>query len=335
MAVLSGKSTGGILSWDKYVKNNSKWKDLILKIENKETAVFLKDDKKNTHKMLSESTEMKLLSNQKILISGKPFAKVKVGALSGYVPLNKIRKPTKTNVLEAEEAAMADLNKLIQKLITQVGPIDICTPLGTYKSVTGVRNVTEKILGRDVKADFVIVSGKKDLIYISHKKLGGPEAYQQYGGLSEKSGTTTNPLLIYNDPEVVKFMSKVTTYIEDNRLTNPVYSYVDSETLINRSIFGPSYGKAYGVDNVHMIAQGNPVLTPDRNKENCYNLTWTSHYSFNGDLSHFKSSGYRPAFAATYRAGRGFTLGGVRYNGARLGIYPIALVINRSGATEI
>ena len=336
MAVLSSKTTGGMLSWDKYVKNNSKWSDLILKIENNETAVFLKNDKKNTHRMLSESTEMKLVSKISILISGKSFANVKINGLTGFVPLNKIRKPTKTNVMEAEESALSDLDKLIKNLIKQIGPIEICTPIGDFVNVAGVRNVSEKVLGREAKADFIIVSDrKKDLIYISHKKLGGPEAYQQYGGVSEKSGTSNNPKLIYSDPEVINFMRKTTSYIENNKLTNPLYSYVINETLINRSIFGPNYGSSYGIDNVHMIAQGNPILIPHKTRENCFNLEWSSHFSYNGDLSHFKSRGYKAAFAATFRAGRGFFVDGKRYNGARLGIYPVALVIGRTGAVEV
>ena len=338
MAVLSSKSTGNILSWDKYVKNNSKWKELTLQVENKLTAVFLKSDKTSTHKILTESTKMKLLSNQSTLISGRQYAKVKVGSLDGFVPLNSIRKPTKTNVMEAEEAAITDLNKLIQNLIPQIGPIKICTPLGNFENITGVRNVTEKVLGREAKADFIMVSDKKDLIYISHKKEGGPEAYQQYGGLSPISGTVTNPFLIYNDPEVKNFMRKVTGYIENNRLTQPVYSYVKNKILINRSIYGPSYqphGTTYGIDNVHMIAQGRPKLVPMKTEEACFTLSWSSHFSYNGDLSHFESSGYKAVFAATFRNGRGFDVDGNRYNGARLGIYPAALVINRSNAIEV
>ena len=40
MAVLSSKTTSGELSFDKYVKNNSKWEDLELEIERNILATF-------------------------------------------------------------------------------------------------------------------------------------------------------------------------------------------------------------------------------------------------------------------------------------------------------
>jgi hypothetical protein len=47
MAVLSGKTTAGESAFDKYVKNNPKWKELDLLIEEKLEAVFYKENKKD------------------------------------------------------------------------------------------------------------------------------------------------------------------------------------------------------------------------------------------------------------------------------------------------
>ena len=52
------------------------------------------------------------------------------------------------------------------------------------------------------------------------------------------------------------------------------------------------------------------------------------HISLSGDLSHFTFN-YEPVFGATYRAGRGFDYGGIRYTNMRLGIYPKQLITNR------
>ena len=336
MATLSGKSTSGESAFDKYVKNNGKWKDLVLKVEDKMNATFFKTNKKDTHGVLESGAEMKLLSNTESTIGKLKVAHVKSGSNSGYVALNRIRKPTKTNVMAAEEAAIRDLDKLIKDLVTQLGPIKICTPNGDFKNCVGVRNITEKVLGREAKADFAIYDDKgKDQIFISHKKAGGPAAYQQYGGVSPKSGSQNQPTLIYDDPEVKNFLRKVAGYIVENKLTNPVYSYVKNKDLINKSVYGPSYGGKFGIDNVNLIAQGNPILKPKAREEACFNLDFSDHVSWNGDTDYFSRGGYRAAFAATYRAGRGFDIDGKRYSGARVAIYPVALVSNRSGAEEI
>ena len=99
------------------------------------------------------------------------------------------------------------------------------------------------------------------------------------------------------------------------------------------SIFGPDYGNKYGLQHCNCIGQGLPVLKPTK-KENEYELTFSSHMSLSGDLSHFKE-GYTPVFGATFRAGRGFELDGKRYNGARVGIYPSKLVATRGGVVEL
>ena len=131
MAVLSGKTTAGGSAFDKYVKTNPKWKDLDLEIEQKMEAVFYKENKKDVYDdMLVSGTKLELIDNRETLIGKLKLAHVKVKSKRGYVPLNKIRKPTKTNVLAAEEAAMRDLDKLIKDLVSQVGPIKICTPIG-------------------------------------------------------------------------------------------------------------------------------------------------------------------------------------------------------------
>tara|TARA_Y100000034_G_C6817591_1_gene367965 strand:+ start:43 stop:1065 length:1023 start_codon:yes stop_codon:yes gene_type:complete len=340
MAVLSSKTTSGELAFDKYVKNNSKWKELELVIETKLQAILYSTDKKKLLKILKEKTKFNLKENTLTLIDSINYVKVEIENEIGYIPINKIRKPTKTNVMEAEETAIKDLDKLIKNLIKQSGPPDICVKIGTstirYSNIGGVRNVIEKVLGREAKSDFCIINSKnKDMIHISHKKVGGPEAYQQYGGISNKSGTSQKPKLIYDNDEVQIFLEKATKYIENDKLIQPIYTPVKNKKLINQAVFGPNYGGDFGIDNVQIIGQGNPILTPRRNDENCFELTFSSHTSFNGDADFFQSGNYKAVLGATYRAGRGFDYKNKRYIGARIGIYPIALIKNRNKAIEI
>jgi hypothetical protein len=99
------------------------------------------------------------------------------------------------------------------------------------------------------------------------------------------------------------------------------------------SIIGPEYGSTDGLEHVTLIGQGLPNLTLTK-KDNLYELDFTSHMSLSGNLSHF-DGGYTPVFGATFREGRGFTLDGKRYNGARVGIYPRKLIETRTGVVKL
>ena len=82
-----------------------------------------------------------------------------------------------------------------------------------------------------------------------------------------------------------------------------------------------------------IIGQGNPILRSTK-KETTFILEWSDHSGVSGDISVF-TSGYVPVIGATYRAGRSFTVDGNRYDGARVGIMPKALISSRTGALEI
>jgi hypothetical protein len=180
----------------------------------------------------------------------------------------------------------------------------------------------------DPKADIIICKDQKTplsagSIYISHKKEGGPEAFQQYGGLTEASGAE-----IYNHPEVQTFLKETSNYVNNDKLSNPLMKPVKDTKLMNMSIYGPDFGTTFSLQHVQLIGQGKPILK--KIKEGVYSLDFTSHMSISGDLSHF-DRGYKPVFGATYRAGRGFTIDNKRVDGARVGIYPTKLIQTRSG----
>lgn len=162
-----------------------------------------------------------------------------------------------------------------------------------------------------------------DSIYISHKKEGGPEAFQQYGGLSEQAGPE-----IYGHKLVQKFLSQVATVLGGSQqLPSPVMGTFNDPTLANMSIYGPDYGKKFSLQHTQIIGQGKPVF---KETARHVEMSFSSHMSLSGDLSHF-TGGYLPVFGATFRAGRGFDYKGKRYNGARVAIYPYKLMATRGG----
>ena len=238
--------------------------------------------------------------------------------------------------LQYEVAVVNTINDFIKK---KKGVINIhLEGLGTYGDITGVVGAKQVDSGikssasvkSDPKADIIVYQKTQDYlnnknIFISHKKAGGPEAFQQYGGITERAGTN-----IYNHPEVQEFLSEIISYIGEEGLVNPIMKPVHDVLLKNLSIFGPNFQsgrKLFGLQNVNLIGQGLPTFHEMRDMKNTYIMRFTP-MSLNGDLTHF-TAGYEPVFGATFREGRGFTYKGVPYTGCRVGIYPKALIMNR------
>lgn len=334
MAVLSSKTTDGSKAWDKYVKKNPKFKDIEFSIENSMSAYMLDTTGSNTLFSLKEKEKFKILSENTVTIAKTEFAKVRYKNRDGLLPINKIRKPTSTDVLKEEAIALEKLDRLIKEIVSKVGPFELTIkgdPNRTvYKNITGARNVSEKVMGREAKSDFNIVSTKGDEIFISHKKAGGAEAFQQYGGISAQSGSK-----IQNHPEVKNFLRKTVNFIENNKLTRPVYSAIIDSSLINMSVFGPEFGGHFSIDNVTIIGQGEAKIKVLPNFENRFELSFSSHLVHNGNAKEFMNGDYKAVIGATFRAGRGFDIDGYRYTGARIGIYPAKLIVNRNMALEI
>lgn len=210
--------------------------------------------------------------------------------------------------------------------------------LGVYSDVAGVigaKQVDSTIkstagVKADPKADIIIYHKSRNYldktnIFISHKKDGGPEAFQQYGGITETAGNN-----IYQHREVQEFLKQLIPYIGEEGLVQPVMKPITDDVLKNLSIFGPNYtssNKVFGLQNVQLIGQGVPTFKPYAKKPNTFTMQFP-HMAMNGDISYFKG-GYEPVFGATFREGRGFNLQGIRYTGVRVGIYPKALIANR------
>ena len=148
-------------------------------------------------------------------ITSQPAANVQIGNKKGYVLINKIKKPTKApDSVEKRTISMAqtDLDKLKEKAGVgkkRISGIDIeVDGFGLITDVATVEKVPERVNGREAKADIVLKNSKGTrLIYISHKAAGGAKAFQQYGGISETAGTKEMPGLVYNNPEVQKFLN--------------------------------------------------------------------------------------------------------------------------------
>lgn len=335
MADLASLTTDRRISFIKYVVDNKKYAEIEFEIEKgRSTTLFSKRGTKliSGTKEYKEGTKLKITSTKLHEIGGMKLAEVKIGATSGLVPINKIRKPTGGNGTQYEDEVVDGINAYIQKA---GGPINIKLKGDTkiYKDILYAVKVDSNLkreggVKGDPKADIILCKDienplAKGSIFVSHKKEGGPEAFQQYGGLSEQAGVE-----IYNHPLVQEFLKKVASVLGgSDQLPNPVMATFNDEKLANMSIYGPEYGGEFSLQHTQLIAQGKPRFTEAKKY---VVLDFTSHVSLSGDLSHFVG-GYTPVFGATFRAGRGFDYKGKRYNGARVGIYPEKLMKTRSG----
>lgn len=335
MANLSQKATDGRLSFVKYVTDNKRFAEVEFEIEKgTDSPLFTKKGTSlvASTKIYKEGTKFQITNKALFEIAGMKVAEVKVGASKGYFPINKIRKPTGGNGTQYEDEVVDAINNYI---LQNGGKIDIRLKgdTTTYSNICYAIKVDTAIkrLGGvrgDPKADIILCRDKKNPlgpggIYVSHKKEGGPEAFQQYGGLSEQAGEA-----IYNHKLVQAFLGKVADVLGgSNQLPSPVMATFSDTELANMSIYGPDYGKAFSLQHTQLIGQGKPVLN---DKGKYVELDFSSHMSLSGDLSHF-IGGYLPVFGATFRAGRGFDYKGKRYNGARVAIYPHKLMATRSG----
>ncbi len=341
MASLGTKTTSGELAWDKYVLRNKNWKELALVTE--VVTALLKKSGRTVEEVvdLPKGQPIKLKSEKTQIVGTKKYATVTVTVknkkLDGLLPITAIRKPTASSPTAYEVEVVNAINKVIASNGNAPIDVKIKGSAKVYKGIAGAIQVDTSIkrLGgvtSDPKADIILYVDKKQLlspknIYISHKKEGGPEAFQQYGGLSEKSGD-----IIYNHPETKKFLKAVAKNVGKNGLKNPMFMKVKDNSLKNMAIYGPDYGKGFSLQHTQIIGQGLPKLTID--SKGIATLDFTSHMSISGNLSHF-TEGYTPVFGATFRAGRGFMLDGKRYDGVRVGIYPMKLISSRGGVQEI
>lgn len=340
MADLASTTTDKRLAFTKYVTDNKRFRDIEFEVEKgRETYLYNNEGLPFSKITYKSGTKFKI-TQPTMLVKGKDrFAYVKLGNLHGFIPIKNIRKPTGGNGTQYEDEVVDGINNYI----LEAGGVINLKLAGDNKIYTNLTKAIKvdtsiKRAGRvkgDPKADIIVCRDpKKPLaagsIYISHKKEGGPEAFQQYGGLSEQAG-----LLIYTNPLTQKFLNHVAAALEMGKLSAlpyPIMGTFKDTYLANMSIYGPEYGKAFSLQHTQLIGQGHPRFKMVR--EELYELSFTSHMSLSGDLSHF-TGGYTPVFGATFRAGRGFDYKGKRYSGARVGIYPQKLMATRGNLKAI
>lgn len=339
MADLGSKATDGRLSFKKYVTDNKRFSEIEYEIEKGRDAVLYTKTGNSfsvSNTVFKAGTKLKIVDSDYVEFNKIKLAKVKIGTKTGYIPINTIRKPTGGNGTQYEDEVVDAFNAYI---LDAGGKIDIHLKGDdkVYRDISYAVKVDSNLKRQggvrgDPKADIILCKDKTrpladGSIYVSHKKEGGPEAFQQYGGVSDLAGPE-----IYNHPVVQKFLEALAKIIgSGDKLPHPVIGPIEDKKLMCLSIFGPEYGKKFSLQHVQLIGQGRPKFD---DKGKYIEVDFTSHMSLSGDLHSFIGD-YLPVMGATFRAGRGFEYKGKRYNGARVAIYPKKLMATRSGLVTL
>jgi hypothetical protein len=303
----------------------------IVKIKNGRVIAYTHGNRYNALKNILDnfagSTHLKPDTEQIIRVASIGYIKLNNG-------LSVVVKPVSKNKKEAEEKASNDLDKLIKEAIED-GENGITIKIGDDEFKNIVEATTKRLKG-DPKADITLIDKDGDSVaFISHKKGGGAAAFQQYGGLSEKSGMD-----VYMNPEVTDFVNNIAEYLKTKNLDNiaqPGMSFLtelpdseNSKKLIGKSIYGKDWstnGKNFGENFVNCIGQGDPEL---KKKGDVYELNFSDDMHTHDDLSWAFVGEYKACLGATYRIGRQIKNEKVTIKNLRGGIYPFLMLSGRN-----
>lgn len=217
-----------------------------------------------------------------------------------------------TSIKEASDVkCVSDLNNLITGTIkNDLKGITVSILGFRFQSIIGCIPVTNG----EPKADVVLVSHKNKVLtpvcFISYKMGRTAKDFQGYSGLSEKSSP-----FIFNHAETYDFFKKLST-LSSHGSSEEIYQVIKDKDLYGKAVWGMDYpSSAFGINNCHMIAQGEPTLSGSVLKYD--------HMQKNGDLS-FDNS-YQPVFGARYATGRNNKgPNGLTAKNYRIGIFPRA-----------
>jgi hypothetical protein len=342
--------------WDKYVKNNPQSGTIDYVVENNvvDAPVYKNMSLKEVVMNVSTGQKLKITTNNFTQIGRSKYANVRIGSQSGLLRITNIRKPTGKGGADAEQRTLDFTIDQLRKLeeVANIGRgnssgIDLLIPgIGMRLGITSIEKVPNRIHGREAKSDFVLKNTLgKGVVFISHKDGSGPTAFGQYGGVSEVAGNIQDASLIYNNPEVQAYLTKLYRLYDDavngsrsirnnpfsseGRLRTAISYSIQSSTLINQSVYGPDFGGDFGPDNVHLIGQGQFIFNPLVNSDGdvYFRLSFSGHMSLNGQVQRDfanDASGYRATIITTYRDGRPTQTPLGRVPLTRTAIYPKA-----------
>ena len=185
------------------------------------------------------------------------------------------------NLTHYEDAEVNELNK---QLIEFEAPITVVTFDNKYVIKEAKQRPT---MSPAPKSDFELYDPDGNpVIFISHKDAKG---FQQYSGISER-GAGTN---IGNHSEVKRFYTDVLNLRPDKMTSKDGFYRPIADSLLKQyAVWGPDFGKGYGINNVQYFAQGKVRLKQKGKEYELVGDLWKNGYIPTGD--------YEPVLFAYY-----------------------------------
>ena len=217
-----------------------------------------------------------------------------------------------TTIKETSDVfAVSDFNTALNRVLDQPEGITLTCENFRFENVIGCVPVTNG----EPKADLVLVGmdpqnmALRPVGYVSYKMGARAKDFQNYSGLSEKSSP-----YIFQHPETKKFYETLRDFSDKNVYPDS-YQIIQDARIIGMAVWGMDYGKSFGVNNCHFIAQGTVTISGSQ-------LSYT-HSHKNGDFNFSKE--YTPVFGARYATGRtNKGPGNISVKNYRIGIFPRA-----------
>lgn len=182
------------------------------------------------------------------------------------------------------------------------------------------------------KSDFVgLNSSGNGVLFISHKDGRGPKAFQQYSGISERSGNE-----IYNDNEVKEWRKEISSKDKSEFYDGKAYYRKIAKTeLKKKAVFGNKFsaGKT-NPNNIDFFCQGKAILNKRSNGEVI--LSFNSKMAHRTQISQLDRSGYAPTLGARRgEAYRTVEYGNQEVKQVRAGIFSEEYIKGRKTSDEI
>jgi hypothetical protein len=313
-------------------KREGEYIELVIK-RIKEKKPFLFSDKNSEIILYDDNIEMleKGEDPSYLLKSGNRFIPFFTTVSGKRYRWNDIEKSIFTGSidrLKKEKIATAKLNQLIANAIDSFGgPITVI--IGNVKIENVLSASSEHIKG-DPKSDITLMDETdKEIGFISHKADSGAKAFQQYGGVTKKSGRKINSSKL-----VVDFAKKMKEYfinksgVPDAGSGDSFFMKIpktrEGRDLAARAVYGEEWdgGKRFSRNSVHCIGQGNPILEKTSDA-GVFELKFSHATHYPNDVSWAFSGDYQAVLGARFMRGRGFSAGDVRINNIRPGVFPI------------
>lgn len=295
-AALSHKSNRGGRKWEQ-VKDDIN--NIDFEIEKKRTDSPIMNKYGETLALMQPGESLKILSDEELEIDGETAVYIKNRrGEEGWMYLKNIRNPGPKSTTSFEDKVLEMIKKRFDQIVNDQGPFTLYLD-GRHK-MDNIVDIMQP--DGDPKADYVIYDDKKRPVgFISHKKGGGASGFQQYGGISQRSGFQK-----YGTREMVDEIDDFIKAVRDHKMKNPnlryrMYRPVENEDIIRFAVYGRNYKNNFGLHNVNIIGQGYPIIDVKGNK---VNLSFNETVHHNPDVSWALKGEYRAIFMARNAGGR-------------------------------